>query len=367
MYKNQIFKTVRYSPVFLIDYFFESKIPAHSESDSEVAIYHTTIHKTLVKLYIRKSDSLLDRISLLSYDELFGDVLTTVSYHDYSAIDKFSFPETIQIEKVDGRVDDEVKVSYAAIRDKDIPELLDKPIGYKLRADNETSPETKTEKYSDNIYFIELLHTDDRVMVVEFNDFLLVAEAPLNSSNGEMIICEAERIAPNKPIKYFVFGHYHPHYLGGVRPFIHKGAKIICSKANLEYVTYLANAPHTLSPDSLQIQPKPLLTEEIQDSLTISDGGFEMKIYFIGEKSAHTNDYLIYYFPTEKLLFEDDLVWIAKEGDMDKASGRQVGLYNAIIELGLNIETIIQSWPVADYGVKTVIPFADLERSINIK
>jgi hypothetical protein len=152
-----------------------------------------------------------------------------------------------------------------------------------------------------------------------------------------------------------------------MRPFIHKGATIISPKENIEYVTYLANAPHTLSPDSLQMQPKPLQIQLINDSLAISDGKFEMKIYFIGEKSAHTNDYLIYYFPKEKLLFQDDLVWMEKEGEIKKAGERQAGLYNAILDIGIHIDTIIQSWPVKDYGVKTVIPFSDLEKSMKIE
>jgi hypothetical protein len=122
-----------------------------------------------------------------------------------------------------------------------------------------------------------------------------------------------------------------------------------------------------LQPDRLQREPKPLKLQEIKDSLTISDGSFEMKIYFIGKKSQHTNDYLVYYFPDEKLLFEDDLVWIPKEGAIPKGSGRQVGLYEAIQALRLEVKTIVQSWPVSEMGVKTVIPFADLEKSITIK
>ena len=145
------------------------------------------------------------------------------------------------------------------------------------------------------------------------------------------------------------------------------GAKIIALKQNEEYVSYIVNASHTLSPDSLQIEPKPLVFETIKDSLTISDSSTEMKIYFIGEKSKHTNDYLVYYFPKEKLLFQDDLVWISKEGEIKKASARQAGLYNAIKDLGIKVETIIQSWPVSDYGVKTIIPFKDLEKSMNLE
>lgn len=367
MYQNQIFKTTRYSPIGLINYFFHNKISADNETNNDFAVYKSKINKAFVKLYIRKSDNLLEKITILSYDELFGDVLSTFRYNDYSNIDNLSYPKTILIEKINGKVKDEVTISNSAEIIKQFYQLLEQPTDYKLKEDKEITPEIKVEKYSDNIYFIELKHTDDRVMIVEFSDFLLVAEAPLNSKNGELIIREAKKIAPNKPIKYFVFGHHHPHYLGGMRPFIYKGAKIICSKTNQEYVTYLANATHSLSPDSLQVQPKPLLIKEIKDSLSITDGKFDMQIYFIGEKSEHTNDYLIYYFPKEKLLFEDDLVWIAREGEIKKASRRQAGLYNAIIELGLNIDTIIQSWPVEDYGVKTVIPFTDLEKSMNIK
>jgi hypothetical protein len=366
MLLDQTINTARYSPVILLNYFVQQKIIPDKESSNDFAVYKTIINKIIVKLYITKSDYLLNKITTLSDDELFGDVLSTFIYSDYSNIDKLFYPKSIQIEKINGKVKDIVKISTANLNSV-APKLLDKPAGYKINEDAETKPEITVEKYSDNIHFIELKHTDDKVMVVEFNDFLLVAEAPLNSKNGELIISEAKKIAPNKPIKYFVFGHYHPHYLGGMRPFIHIRAKIICSKADQEYVKYLANASHSLNPDSLQIQPKPLLIEEIKDSLTITDGKFEMKIYFIGKKSEHTNDFLIYYFPSEKLLFEDDLVWIAKKGEIKKATGRQAGLYNAIKELGLNIKTIIQSWPVADYGVKTVIPFEDLEKSMNVK
>lgn len=366
MYQNQVFKTIRYSPISLINYFFDKKISSDKESNEDFAVYKTIINKTIVKLYIRKSDNLLDKVTTLSDDELFGDVLSSFTYSDYSTTDKLFYPTTIQIEKINGKVEDEVKITSANLT-SDVPQLLNQPTDYKLKVESETKPEIEVEKYSENIHFIELRHTDDRIMVVEFNNFVLVAEAPLNSRNGALIINEVKKIAPDKPIKYFVFGHHHPHYLGGMRPFIYKEATVLCVKNNVEYVKYLANAQHTLNPDSLQLQPKQLHAKEIRDSFAITDGKFEMRIYFIGEKSEHTNDYLIYYFPTEKLLFEDDLVWIARKGEIRKASGRQVGLYNAIKERGLDVKTIVQSWPVADYGVKTMIPLDDLEKSMRTK
>ncbi|SFU20206.1 hypothetical protein SAMN04489724_0269 [Algoriphagus locisalis] len=51
-----------------------------------------------------------------------------------------------------------------------------------------------------------------------------------------------------------------------------------------------------------------------------------MDICLIGKKPKHTIDYLIYHFPKEKLLFEDDLVWIPMEVEPKNASPRQIGL-----------------------------------------
>ncbi len=365
-FSNQVIKTARYTPINILTYFLQNKIAKSEESNAEFSVYTTTINQTIVKLYIRKFDNLLQKITTLSDDELFGDVLTTIHYSSFVKTKNLYSPQKIQIDKINGKVQDEVVISKVLFAES-APVILQKPKDYALIEIAETQPEIQVKKFNKNVHFIELKHTNDRVMVVEFATFLLVAEAPLNSANGELIIAECKNIAPDKPIKYFVFGHYHPHYLGGVRPFVHRGAKIICSDVTKEYVTYIVNAPHTLNPDSLQVEPKPLLLEVLKDSLLISDGEFEMMAYFIGEKSAHTKGYLIYYFPSLNLLFQDDLIWIKNEGEPQKAGKRQAGLYKAIADLNLDVETIVQSWPVNNHGVKTVIPFKELKATVDLE
>ena len=328
MLLDQPFTSCRYLPVVLINYFLEYNVLPDKESTEKITVYKTKINKTIVSLYIRQADKLLEKVTTLHHDDLFGDVISSFNYADFSTAGKLHYPKHIYIDKINGKIKDEVTLSGGVLT-KEIPALLNKPVDYKLQPAKVVKEDVRVEKYSNGIYFIELKHTDDKVMLVEFKDFLLVAEAPVNSGNGELIIREAKKMAPNKPIRYFVFGHYHPHYLGGLRAFVHKGAKLICSRENLEYVTYIAKAKHSLYPDSLQLQPKPLQIEEIKDSLTIADGEQEMKIYFIGSKSAHTNDYLLYFFPKEKMLFEDDLVWIKRAGPITKAGARQAGLYTA--------------------------------------
>jgi glyoxylase-like metal-dependent hydrolase (beta-lactamase superfamily II) len=367
MITEQIMNTARYSSVTLINYFHEHKIPVDKEKDdNHVSVYTATINKTIVSLHIDSDKNLLNKITTLNHDELHGDVLSTFVYSSYSKEGKLLYPKMIEVEKLNGRLKDEIKILRTNLT-QEIPKLLDKPDDYKVNDDIETRPEIKVEQYSNNIHFVNLVHAGSTAMIVEFNNFLLVAEAPLSSKNGALIIDEAKKIAPGKPIKYFTFGHHHPHYLGGMRPFIHEGAIVLSTKEDESYINYLANAPRTLSPDSLQLDPKPLHLEEVKDSMTITDGKFEMKIYAIGNKSGHTNDYMVYYFPQEKLLFEGDLVWIGKKGEPKKAGNAQSGLYNAIKDMSLNVATIVQSWVTSPEDYKTTIPFEDLERTMQVK
>jgi glyoxylase-like metal-dependent hydrolase (beta-lactamase superfamily II) len=365
LYFEKIINTSRYSPILVLEYFVKNEADTKIEISSTNVIYSLKIGNYSVKLFINKATNLVDKITYLSYDELYGDVRTSFIYSTYITKDNLTYPNAIQIEKINGKVIEEVKILAAEITSKDY-KLLEKPTDYKLIEPNaESKPEIKVTKYNNYIHFIDLSHTDDRVLVVEIEDYVLVAEAPINSKNGELIIAEVKKIAPNKPIKYFIFGHHHPHYLGGLRAFVNQEATILCTDISKNYVEYIANAPHNLKRDNLQLNPKKAKTQVIKDSLILGKNK-EMKIYFMGEKSAHTKDYLIYYFPKDKMLFQDDLCSIPSEGAITKAGSRQIGLYNFIKELNLDVATIIQSWPVTNNKVKTIIPFEDLEKSMEI-
>ena len=364
-FQEYALQAARYAPGLLIQHFFSQRVAPDPESTPQLVVYKAQLNRVLVRLYIRTADNRLNKVTALSHDELFGDVITTTTYQDYATVGKLAYPRAIVVESINGKLTDKVTITAASTAPA--PGLLTAPAGYALAPEAPAKPALTVEQFRPRIYLLGLAHTDDKVMVVEFDTFLLVAEAPLNSENGELIISAARKIAPRKPIRYFVAGHYHPHYLGGVRAFVHKGATVLTTPADVPYVQYLAAAPHTLRPDSLQLQFKPLRTEEIVGRKTIAEGDIKMEIYVIGSQSQHTNDYLVYYFPTEKLLFEDDLVWIARQGEPKKASARQAGLYRAVQALGLDVQTIVQSWPVKDYGVKTIIPFRELEQSMSVK
>ncbi len=366
MQQDYVFRAARYSPVSLLAYFQQHHVPATAPAPTGLAGYETTINHTVVRLFIRQQDNLLAYVTLLSPDEMLGDVTTTFRYQDYAQLGKLAYATRVQVEKANGKIAEAVELRPATAQ-ANAPALLTAPAGYQLLPDEAPTPEVRVETYRPHLHFVELKHTNDRALIVEFDQFLLVAEAPLTSQNGELLLAAARQLAPNKPIRYFVAGHHHPHYLGGVRPFVQCGATVLVGAGDEAYVRYLATAPHTLRPDSLQRHPRPVQVEEIpvQGKKTITDGQFEMQIYCIGTQSAHTEDYLLYYFPSEKLLFEDDLAGIPQQGPVRKAGARQAGLYKAIQDLYLDVTTVVQSWPVNKAGIKTVFSFSDLAQSVN--
>lgn len=368
MIADQPLETARYSPVMLLDYAAKHQPAPDVITDPAFAVYTLTINRKILRLFIRRRDALLERITIMQHDDMLGDVTTTITYRNFTRYEQLYYAQNIEIEKMQG-IRDSVTVSVAGFADRVEP-FLAKPEGYTIgeEEEEEAEPQVVVKKIANNLYTIDLLHVDTKVMLVEFRDFLLVIDAPLTSANGELILREAEKAAPGKPVRYYAFGHHHAWYLGGVRPFIHRGTTVLCRRENIDYVTYIAEAPRTLQPDSLHLYPRPLVTQQLDSVTTITDGSFEMKIFFIGAASQHTNDYVLFYFPSERLVFEDDLAWLPAEGPLPKAGVRQVALYQAIRKLGIDVATIIQAWPVGgEYNVRSLFSFEALEQTVQMQ
>jgi glyoxylase-like metal-dependent hydrolase (beta-lactamase superfamily II) len=318
-------------------------------------------------LFIDSENKELKKIVLTYPHELYGDVTKTFLYNGYIAFPGIGkYPGTI----VENELNVEknrttLSLTNSALDKERIQKMV--PSDYTLKnEEGNKAEEVVHTRFNDNIHLLELKHTDDRVLVVEFKDFLVVAEAPVNTRNGELIIQKAKEIAPGKPVRYFLFGHHHPHYIGGIRAFVHAGATVLALPQNEKYIRQLVSFDHAIRPDILQKERKELTLETFNGTKHISDGALEMQIMHIGKISDHTEDYLVYYFPKYKLLFEDDLAWINREGELKPAGSRQKGLYDAITNLKIPVEQIIQSWPVQDYGVKTLFSFQELEQSVKI-
>ena len=368
-YDDYLFETVRYLPYIFIKYILDNKIKLSISQNKSNSKFNLKLFEREVEIETYNQD--ISRISILSNNEIYGDVLEIYDYLDYEGIilknnENFTFPKTVKISRINGKINEIVKISDVDTIDK-FPNLIEKPQDYQVYQDTIPKTEIQVEKYNDHIYFVNLKHNDTKVMFVNFKDFILCLEAPLNCENSELIISEIEKLFPNKPIKYFAYSHFHQHYTGGIREFVSQGTTIITSPESYDYVTSLISSKHTLKPDKLELNPKNPKLEIIDSIKIITDGEYTMKICHIGETSKHTTDYNIFYFPKEKLIFEGDLAWINNNSPLTKANPRQEGLYKAIKDLNIEVETVIQSWPLSKYNTKTQFTFEELEKSVKME
>jgi len=366
MVKAQFLKSCRYTPVLILNYFYQNNIEESTQSNESTLVYKADIFEYKFSLYLDREKLDVTKITAIhdleADDEYygFGDVEEIFSYQNYVAIKKLHHPTQIGITKLNNKLNDEVKLSNLMIVKSPKP-LLEKPQDYQVQKDKVVESDITIERYTENISFINLHHCGTRSLMVEFADFVLVAESPLNSKNGELLLKEVQKIAPDKPIKYFVFGHFHPHYTGGIRPFIHQEAKIICVEEDQDYIEFIANGTHSIKPDKLQLEPKKAEFDLIKKEKVISDGAFEMKIYHIGSQSNHTSDYLIYYFPEEKMVFQDDLIWLNKKTTKENISKTTKGFYKAVKALDIEVIEVVQNWHVFDKKNKNIFKFEDIE------
>lgn len=358
-----------YTPVFLLNDFLsrnpERALLRYVTGPADSVVY-TASDGNIISLAIEPG-TLHVRSAAITYPhDLYGDVVKTITFDEYAGSDGagFHYPSRIVVSElgVDASVVS-VSAGKGAFNRQRILDMI--PAGYALQPEPpQGAPQVAVTRYNPHIHFIDLKEARSRVMLVEFKDYLLVAEAPLTTENGETIIARAREIAPGKPVRYFVFGHHHPHYLGGLRAFVHDGATILSTRMDSAYVSQLASFKRTLRPDILAREPRPLMLDLFEQGKIISDGDLEMRIIHIGEVSQHTDDYLIYYFPQYKLLFQDDLAGIKADGTVSAASPRQKGLYDAIMANGLEVETIVQGWPLGSQEAKSIFGFDELRRSV---
>jgi glyoxylase-like metal-dependent hydrolase (beta-lactamase superfamily II) len=142
-------------------------------------------------------------------------------------------------------------------------------------------------------------------VLVEFKDYVVIIEAPLDENRSNALIGEVRRLAPGKPIKYVVNTHNHFDHLGGVRTFVTEGATMIAPAPNVAYYRKVFGMPHTLMPDKLSLSMKQATIEGVQTKRVLTDGTQTVELYVIPIK-GHSDAMIIAYMPESKLLVEAD-------------------------------------------------------------
>jgi len=182
-------------------------------------------------------------------------------------------------------------------------------------------------------------------IAVEFKDYVVMIEAPLDQQRSLAVIAETKKTFPNKPIRYVVNTHNHFDHLGGVRTYVAEGATIVTDARNRNFYerVVLAPQPRTLLPDRLSQRPfaptGPGMAEvqTFTDTYTISDGNQIIELYHV-EGFNHSDNMTIVYLPKAKIVINADMYGPpAAGGNLANVNPNAVALYRNIKRLKLDV------------------------------
>ncbi len=203
------------------------------------------------------------------------------------------------------------------------------------------TPEMKLRRVQEDIYMVRGV---DALPSVENRGFMSNAFAVL-TEEGWVVIDALSTPELSKefvdnlmrvrkaPIKYAIITHYHPDHWYGAKTYKELGAKIVAHKKLMDFYQSgeaqlaLENAKQRFGDlfKSVVLVPPDIVVE---DKYTLKVGGKTFEVIYMGP--AHTDNDLVVYMPSEKVLFTGDLVLYNRIPFMGDRGASSKGLVEAL-------------------------------------
>ena len=133
-------------------------------------------------------------------------------------------------------------------------------------------------------------------------DGLVVFDAPISEAYSRWVIDAAKAKYPDKAIKYLVLTHHHLDHVNGVRTYVAEGVTVIVPTPDKAYFEQVVKAAHTVAPDALQKQMRPVNIVEVKQEMSLKDDTTEIRLYNI--PNPHVEGMIIGH------VVKDNIVWV---------------------------------------------------------
>jgi glyoxylase-like metal-dependent hydrolase (beta-lactamase superfamily II) len=289
-----------------------------------------------------------DRVTALRYDfasYVFGDQVQEVRYEGWPSDSSATSPGRV-IVSTSGR--EVMRIDFTATESADSIAIA---AGDRKRDRQWVAPlsEIEPREIAPHLFSIDLVSLNMRVFVAEFSDHLLVYEGAWDSRNSDPIAARI-RARFKKPVRYYAFSHIHSQYVAGTRSYVHEGATVLVPPTTAPLMETMVREGRRLRPDALSAEPRELRMRTVPKKRRLKDRMNTAEIYNV--ESSHTDEYLIVYFPRQKVLLTGDLLFYYPGKPL---TGRSRLLCDTVRKLGLDVETYVPTWPLDGYGTKNVV------------
>ncbi len=260
-------------------------------------------------LFLDSKSLLLKKLERQVLHQPYGDGLLIKKFTDYQRFNGLMLPQKIK----SGAAYD----SWGTLFNNYEVSPLETPIQLfdttSYRPLEPNFPAASWVQLADNIYMVRNVNDDNlgisdyNVLVAEFEDFILVGEAPVSNQASIKALDMIEAHFPNKPVRYMVQSHHHSDHIGGIRQYIAHGVTLVAATPLISWFDRIADAKWTLAPDSLALAPLPVKSLAVDSTWQLSDNLNSVQVFDIGP-IPHVNNMLVLYFPKQQLLWQTDMI-----------------------------------------------------------
>jgi glyoxylase-like metal-dependent hydrolase (beta-lactamase superfamily II) len=263
-----------------------------------------------------------------------GDTEVIAAYSEYREFAGIQFPTRIEIEQ-GGFPLWELNVANVIVNPS-----LDLPVPENVQTPTSPREEVASTRVANGVWHVT--GGPHHSVVVEFDKYLAVVEAPDNEQRSLAVIGEARRLAPNKPIRYILTTHHHFDHIGGLRTYVAEGATVVTHDSNVPFFKQWLIRPATLAPDRQGRSARTPTLVGVSDRYEITDGTQTMHVY-TASGDNHTDRYTLAYLPGPKILVQNDAYSPAPGEAPLPATPPENALafYNSLQSLKLDIRTIV--------------------------
>jgi glyoxylase-like metal-dependent hydrolase (beta-lactamase superfamily II) len=305
-------------------------------------------------LHADPETGLISMIVSAGYHPNLGDVTLTTEFGNYEDTaglagfeTRLTLPRLIT-SRVDDLVVSEFRVEIAI--DQDIDDLS-APEEARLAAPAEFQADIQVEEVAAGVWLLG--GQSHHSVLIEFDEYLALVEAPQNEARTLAVIAQARELAPDKPLRYVVNTHHHFDHSGGIRAAVAEGLTVVTHEINGPFMEEIVRRPHTTHPDTLMRNPQPLTLELVMRDEVYELGGGRQTLQLVRIfEDEHSAGILMGYLPRERILIEVDAYSPAS-----RAAPFAANLLKNVDDMGWEVDRIV---PL--HG--GVVDFSELETAV---
>jgi len=263
----------------------------------------TTANGLKFTLATDSTTKLPTRVVSMTDNTVLGDVTIETSFADYQDVNGLRLPARLTT-KTDQTTTVDINVAKQTV-DGETGDLAAPAAAASAAAMAGPPPANVTvQEVAPGIWW--LAGQSHHSVLIEFGDHMTLIETPQNETRSLAVIAKAREVRPNKPLTQVINSHHHFDHSGGIRAAVSQDLTVIAQKASAQLYQDVVSRPHTIAPDALAKNPKPLKIETVDEEMELKDDTRTVNVYHIAG-NPHADTLLMVYFPKERILVEADV------------------------------------------------------------